>query len=163
MITLGLFDSAYLFSKKESPFKKDLAREKIWFDVKNTEDHKFLSSNAFYKPPFIPWPISEVIVEKYIENNDFFVKLIGDNLKSQYITDEAYINKIISGFKMPVFILWGNNDRLFDVSTVQSYKKMMPHAETFVINNCGHVPILEYPKESAKQYLAFLGRYKLLV
>jgi triacylglycerol lipase len=52
-------------------------------------------------------------------------------------------------------IVWGDHDRLVDVSGARVLKAAMANAEVLVMPNVGHVPMIEKPAESAGAFLAF--------
>ena len=77
--------------------------------------------------------------------NDFYDKMMEKDL-----TDR------LAELKMPTFILWGDNDRILHVSSVEVYKRLVPDAHAVIMEDCGHVPMLERPDEAAEHYARFL-------
>jgi pimeloyl-ACP methyl ester carboxylesterase len=45
---------------------------------------------------------------------------------------------------------------LLDVSTVDVIRDLVPGAEVVILENAGHLPIIETPDAAAAQYRAFL-------
>ncbi len=60
----------------------------------------------------------------------------------------------------PALILWGDKDKIIDVSSVPVFEKGLKRYKTVIINDCGHAPMLEKPQETANAYLAFLKSVK---
>ena len=55
----------------------------------------------------------------------------------------------------PALIVWGNQDRVADVSGGVVYSKLLPNSELRIMSNIGHLPMIEDPKTSAADYIAF--------
>jgi pimeloyl-ACP methyl ester carboxylesterase len=66
----------------------------------------------------------------------------------------------LSKIKAPTLILWGDQDKILDVYSVPVFEKGIKSYKTIIMKNCGHVPIIEKPKEAAEHYLAFIKRIK---
>ena len=63
----------------------------------------------------------------------------------------------------PTLILWGKQDRIINVEVVKELYSLLKRAETPVIlNNVGHMPILEAEKQVAQHYLPFLAKTQTL-
>jgi pimeloyl-ACP methyl ester carboxylesterase len=61
---------------------------------------------------------------------------------------------------MPVLILWGDSDRLIDVSAAGIFAAGIKNSTTVVMKECGHLPMVERPAEAADIYLKFLDAHK---
>ncbi|MFO7558384.1 MAG: alpha/beta fold hydrolase [Desulfobacterales bacterium] len=159
IITVGLFDSAGVISPTPSEFRILLEKGENPFVVKTREDYDRLGEYAFHDKPFLPWPIHSVMARKYIENNNFYQKMFGDLEKSDTFDNQKVQNKILEGLKMPVFVIWGDKDRLIHVSSVEVYQKELPQVEAVILKDCGHLPMLERPEESATHYAQFINNH----
>jgi pimeloyl-ACP methyl ester carboxylesterase len=65
---------------------------------------------------------------------------------------ESFLPRI----KAPTLILWGDRDNLLHVSAVPILEKAIRNHQTVIMKDCGHVPMLERPQETADHYLNFL-------
>ena len=160
VISLGLFDAAGVTSPIPSEFRLLLEKGENPFVVKTRDDYDRLNDFAFYDAPFLPWPVHAVMARKYISRNDFNQKMFGDLLSSPLFTDEKIQLAMLHRLKMPVFVIWGDKDRLIHVSSVEVYKQELPQAETVILKDCGHIPMLEQPEESAKHYADFIQGHR---
>lgn len=159
VITLGLFNAAGVTSPTPSEFRLLLEKGENPFIVKTRDDYDRLNEFAFYDAPFLPWPVHAVMARKYIRRNDFNQKMFGDLLSSTIFTDEETQMGMLHRLKMPVFVIWGDKDRLVHVSSTEVYKRELPQAEIVILEDCGHLPMLERPEESARHYAEFLGKH----
>jgi pimeloyl-ACP methyl ester carboxylesterase len=60
--------------------------------------------------------------------------------------------------KTPALVIWGKQDRFLPISHLATLIKWMPKAEVVVLENCGHVPMIEKARDFEKMTLAFLSK-----
>jgi len=80
--------------------------------------------------------------------------------------NDALVNFMLSGgfapaekvekIEAPGLILWGRQDGILEKEFAQKFVDTMPRAELKWIEECGHVPHLEQPEETAKAIESFL-------
>src|SRR3990172_1139071 len=58
----------------------------------------------------------------------------------------------------PVLLLWGREDRILPASLVEDVRLLAPDAEVRVIPSCGHLVMVERPREFTDAFLPFLDR-----
>jgi len=68
------------------------------------------------------------------------------------------LEPLLPRIEIPVLIIWGEYDRILDVSSVEKMRPLLPQAEVIIMEDTGHMPMLERPSETAIHYLRFLGR-----
>jgi pimeloyl-ACP methyl ester carboxylesterase len=61
---------------------------------------------------------------------------------------------------VPSLIVWGDHDRLLPVEYAHAYQRLIPHAKLEVIEQCGHLPVVEKPQEFVHGVLTFLQDLK---
>ena len=117
------------------------------------DDFDRLLSFAAHKPPFVPWPAKGILAKMTYENAAFN-SYIFDALK-----DERYVplEPLLGDIRQPVIVIWGEFDRVLDVSSIEVMKPLLPQAEVIVMPDTGHVPMLERPTATAAHYLKFLA------
>jgi pimeloyl-ACP methyl ester carboxylesterase len=72
--------------------------------------------------------------------------------------------KYVTGLMTPTLIVWGDKDRVISPATAEILHKLMPASEVIMMKGVGHLPMLEEPRQSAKDYLKFrnsLEQHKL--
>jgi pimeloyl-ACP methyl ester carboxylesterase len=62
-----------------------------------------------------------------------------------------------SVIKARTMIVWGEQDRFLPINHLTTLLKWMPKADSVVLPNCGHVPMIEKPREFEKICLSFLA------
>jgi len=151
IISLCLIDPGGVRPPKKSWLQKEMEQGKNPLVPRNREEFDKLMDMGFYGEPPFPWPVEAVAARNAINRAEFKAKMWGD-LISDWIFAESLLHKL----NMPVLLIWGKNDELLDVSCVQVYEKHIPQIKTHVIEKCGHVPMLELPRETAGIYNSFL-------
>jgi pimeloyl-ACP methyl ester carboxylesterase len=59
---------------------------------------------------------------------------------------------------MPVLGLWCHDDKIIDISALESLRGGLSHASSIsssILNGCNHMPVLEKPEETARILGAF--------
>lgn len=83
-----------------------------------------------------------------------FYPAILHDLRARRVTEfvrsihpEDFVNEDLKRLTMRVSIIWGTADRLFAMKSVEIIRGAVPGVQINLINNCGHVPQLEKPKD----------------
>lgn len=151
LITLGLFASAGVWPPKPSDLQLALEKESNPLLVNSPQGFDQLMDLVFYEKPWTPWPVRAVLERELIKRYDFYKKMWDDIWNSRQDV-AAFLPEI----KIPVFLLWGDKDRILDVSSVAVYQKYLPDVQAWIIVDCGHGLIIEKPKKAANAYTKFL-------
>lgn len=155
LMTLGLFDSAGVKPPVKSEFYELLEKGDNPLVVTSDEGFDRLMRFIFYDEPFIPWPGRPVLAMRFMKRSEFNQKmwndLFGDRLNEN-------LNSRLYEIRVPVFILWGDHDRVLHVSSTVIYKKNIPDPHLVIMEDCGHAPMLERPDEAAEHYSTFLEK-----
>ena len=121
--------------------------------LSSPDDFDRLLSVVSHKQPFLPWPAKGVLGEQtfgYAEFNQYIFTALKDE---RYVPLEPLLGDI----KTPTLIIWGEFDRVLDVSSIDVMAPLMPQAEVIVMKETGHLPMLERPAATADHYLEFLA------
>ena len=85
----------------------------------------------------------------------------GDNytvnqLLDSMIRGEDVLDNRLAAIKQPTLILWGREDKLIPLNFAERFHKEITGSRLEVIDNCGHMPHVECPKEFVTAVLEFL-------
>ena len=61
--------------------------------------------------------------------------------------------------EQPTLLIWGKEDVVTPPSAGQGFTELMPNAELFWIDSCGHAPMIEAPEEFAKAMHGFFDKH----
>lgn len=59
--------------------------------------------------------------------------------------------------KIPVFVVWGKQDKVIPFEASNDLKQLIPHMKLLAIDECGHGPVWEYPDLFNKNLNKFLS------
>ena len=71
---------------------------------------------------------------------------------------ERPVNDRLSDVKTPTLVIWGRHDRLIDVSCVDAIKAGIPNCQAVILEDIGHLPMIETPATLAEHHLPFLAK-----
>ncbi len=149
--SLGLFNAAGVRSLKKSVAVKLMEKGENPFLVKDGNDITRIMSLLFVKPPSLPYPIKKVMLQTALANSRIYEKELKE-LGPDFLSLEKELPKI----KAQTLILWGDQDNATDVSSVPVFEKRLKNHKTAIIKNCGHIPMVEKPEETATAYINFI-------
>lgn len=119
--------------------------------VRKPEDFSRLMDFVFVSPPPLPDSLKRHFAEQSMANQAHY-DMIFAQLREQYVPLEPELPKI----EVPVLVLWGDKDRVLDVSSIEVMKPLLKKSTVIVMRDCGHAPMIERPEETAQHYQAFL-------
>jgi pimeloyl-ACP methyl ester carboxylesterase len=92
-----------------------------------------------------PERINEALVDRYFDillregNREAMIDMFGSRRPAAH--------ERISTIRKPTLIIWGDQDRLIDVSNAYRFQRDIPGSQLLVIPGSGHVPMEERPRE----------------
>lgn len=114
------------------------------------EDFATIMDMVFAQPPFIPGPIKTVLGERAAANHTLHARIF-ETLN----TEAFWVEPQLAGNLVPALIVWGDADRVLDVSGAAVYARLLPNSEVRILPGIGHLPMLEAPSQVADDYLAW--------
>jgi pimeloyl-ACP methyl ester carboxylesterase len=157
--SITLMDAAGVHPPEASKLQQIIAnREPNPLIVRSEADFDRLREFAMEDQPFLPWPASAVLARKAMARQSINDKIFADiNGYAERVKKSKENLQLLSEIQLPVFILWGREDRALDVSSVQVFEQYLPNASSFIMEGVGHAPMLERPEESAELVMNFFN------
>ncbi|MBT8490193.1 MAG: alpha/beta hydrolase [Deltaproteobacteria bacterium] len=155
IISVGLFDAAGVKSLKKSAVMKMMEKDENVLLLKDSNDFPRIMSLVFTNPPSLPYPLKKVFIQTALANRTFYEKE-----RKELFTDFYSLEKELPNIKAPTLILWGDQDKILDVSSVSVFEKGLKNHKTVIIKDCGHLPMMEKPQETATYYRNFIKGIK---
>lgn len=155
IVSVGLFDAGGVMPLEKNAVMKMMGKGENPVVLKDSGDWPRIMGLVFVNPPSLPYPLKKVFVQKALANRSFYEKALKE-IKPDYFSLEKQLPKI----KAPTLILWGDQDKIHDVSSVPVFEKGIKNHKTVIMKDCGHVPQVEKPKETATHYLDFIKSLK---
>jgi pimeloyl-ACP methyl ester carboxylesterase len=149
--SLALFDASGVKSAEKS--ERDILREKgiNIFAVSNVDEYDRLVNLAFVKPIYLPGPVKKILMEQAIERRPVI-----ERITKQLTADRYALEGKLSRITARTLILWGDTDRLIHIACLKIFEREIKNSTVKIIKDCGHIPMVERPKETTDLYLEFL-------
>ncbi|SFF53705.1 Pimeloyl-ACP methyl ester carboxylesterase [Fontimonas thermophila] len=149
--SLWLLAPGGVSSAKPSPMLQTFAQTgKSPLVIDKPEDFAHLLDMAMADPPFLPYGVKKVLAERAVRDHALhsaiFLQLHGQSQPLQEIAPQV---------RAPSLIVWGAEDQVLDVSGAQILHDALPGSRLIIMPGIGHLPMLEAPRQTARDYLAF--------
>lgn len=151
--SIGFVDNAGVSSPQKSEMTRRLEQGENPLLVDSAEDFDRMLRFVFVEPPKIPGSVKEYLADKAVEHRAFNAKIFED-----YRGKTPLLEPLLPELNQPALVLWGDTDRLIDVSTVGVMQEKLPNPQVVIMRDCGHSPMIERPQETAEHYRAFLDQ-----
>jgi len=150
--TLSLIDAVGFYGEHPSELQQLIAQNKPNpLIVRNQEDMSRLMSFAMEQVPFLPWPAMDVLADRAMAreqaNDQIFEHIYQEAEAARYSGGFDYVFEKLT---MPTYVIWGEEDRVLHVSSVDQFLEHTPKIQTDVLPNVGHAPMLEVPEVTAQ-------------
>lgn len=104
--------------------------------------------------PHVPWPASRGLIERRHRDAGFeqsVLDRIGRGAERFLPGDEA------ANIRQPALLLWCRQDAVIDPSAMALYAQRMPQAAQVMLDDCGHMSIMERPDAVAEAVKALIA------
>jgi pimeloyl-ACP methyl ester carboxylesterase len=152
--TLALLAPAGVMTAKKSEFLEEFEKGNNLLLIGSRDDFEKVLPYLFVKPPPLPGAFKKVMIAQAMAAREFNAK-IGKDLSAERLALEPLLAQI----QAPVCIMWGDRDRILDVSGASILAKGLKNHETVIMKDMGHIPMMERPEETAAAYISFLQNH----
>ena len=155
-LSVALLDNAGVTSPRKSEMFAMIERgEPNPLVVRRAEDFDALMRFVFVNPPPLPESLKRHFAEQSMANQAIYDQIFSQ-LRERYVPLEPELPKI----QVPTLLLWGEQDRVLDVSSIEVMKPLLKQPSVVIMPDCGHAPMIERPEDTARHYQAFLDSLK---
>ena len=113
------------------------------------------SARLFAQPPDLPGRFIDVLVERNRRDRSFIER---DLAALRQPSQALAVQNRLSQLTMPVLGMWCHDDKVVDVSALDSLRNGLTAASaisTSTVNGCSHMPMLEKPEQTAQILTGF--------
>ena len=158
LASLILIDSAGLDGVNQSQFFAELEAGSNPLIATDEESFEYRMNLILEKQPPLPWPLRPALVRETVDRAPLNEKIFEDMMETRERLGQSDMIQLMStNVTMPVLIMWGEKDRVLDVSAVDAFKSVLPQADVVIFPELGHVPMLEDPGQSADAVTTFIN------
>lgn len=149
VLSLALLDPMGVVALKIAPM-----------EINSTGDYEKVLPYLFVN---IPQPCEPF--RKTMTNDSFEEAVVSRFKAARLYNEKIWLDLIREGLSLrpflpliqaPVLIVWGDHDRIFDVSGASILEKGLKHHQTVILKDTGHLPMTEKPAQTAAAYISFL-------
>lgn len=119
--------------------------------LKNPGVRRRISQQAYCDRTLVT-PDAELCAALHLQMPRWKEALIAFTKSGGYNFLDGYIQKIES----PTLIIWGERDKILGTKDAKRFEHTIPSSQLIWITNCGHVPHLEKPRNTAEAIMSFL-------
>lgn len=110
-----------------------------------------VSRKAYYDSGFVT-PDAELCAALHLELPRWSQALIAFTKSGGY----GFLSDRIAQVSVPTLILWGRQDGILGIQDADRFHQTIAQSQLIWIDQCGHVPHLEKPQETADHLLTFI-------
>jgi pimeloyl-ACP methyl ester carboxylesterase len=132
---------------QENEFARSILEGATPFNISNRADWDRLMDQAFVSKPWLPHRTVDALIAQNMAEHDF----LAASLRRLRSADQAFLLEgELARLRVPVHVLWCRQDKMLDVSSVDSMRAKLPRARYSIIEQgCGHMPMIELPRNVA--------------
>ncbi|PUR02167.1 alpha/beta hydrolase [Acinetobacter schindleri] len=160
--SLFLLNSAGIYKNANTRYTRDPYALKSLI-VSKPGDLEDVSHKLMQHPPALSDQLKHAQEKLLISRSEQTSKAIDQIVMLSRIYTPETFARLTRTVEAPTLILWGKQDRIINVEVAKELHSLFKRAETPVIlNNVGHIPILEAERQVAQYYLPFLAKTQTL-
>jgi abhydrolase domain-containing protein 6 len=157
VLTVGLMAPGGIFAPNKSDVIKLMEKGENPLLVKTPEDFDRILALLFVNPPPFPPSFKKILAKRAMAGAAFNEKIFKD-MSGDFNKTTSPLAPFLPKVEAPALIIWGDRDRILDVSGVPILEKGLKIRKTVIMKDTGHVPMMEKPQETALAYRAFIEK-----
>lgn len=123
-------------------------------NICSAKEFKALLSFSMQKPSYAPNFLFSYLAKEKCARVALDTKIF------EAILSDMDLSAIITQISIPTLIIWGKKDRIFHVDNAEAFHQMIKGSQVLILDDVGHVPLMEAPKASARSYRDFIQSLK---
>lgn len=137
-----------------SPLFQEIAEERHNpLVIRHGHDLARLIDFCFVHPPWIPGPLRRHLAGRAAARSVDHQRAF-DAIRF----DSAPLEELVDGLEIPALVVWGRSDQVLNPAGAQVLAKRMRRAETLMLPDTGHLPMLENPRTVAEAWIGYTER-----
>jgi len=151
--TLTLIGPFGIKSSVKSDFQKAYEKGENPIVFKTPQGFDLMMSYAVNNPQKIPAHFKAYFAKENAKTYDFFIRIFKEEIdKEGWDMLRGHLKNIQS----PALIIFGDKDRIFDVSCIDIFKKEIKNVKPYIMKDTGHVTYMDKPEETNRVIKDFI-------
>ncbi|MEM1082105.1 MAG: alpha/beta fold hydrolase [Pseudomonadota bacterium] len=121
--------------------------------VRDLNDMRRLIDFCFVHPPYLPAPLLRHMARRSAARTTLHQRVF-DAMRF----DSTPLEDMVDGLSTPALIVWGRSDQVLHASGAAIVQRLMSNAETLMLPDTGHLPMLENPRTVAECWISYSER-----
>lgn len=121
--------------------------------IRDRSDFRRLIDFCFVHPPWIPSPLARFLADRSaaraVEHQRAFDAIRFDSPPAEVLAADLAV---------PALIVWGRSDQVLNPAGARVLASCMKNAETIMLPDTGHLPMLENPRTVAECWISYTER-----
>jgi abhydrolase domain-containing protein 6 len=153
VVTLGLIAPHGVTEPQPSELAQSVAAGDNWLVARSVLEFERLLNNVFARRPYLPKSVFKVLAAHAIRNCTKSEKIF-----TEMQNNDPPLAERLGQIKSPTLIIWGDRDRVLDVSCAEVFRKGIQRSELLVLQGIGHMPLVESARECATGWMKFVDK-----
>lgn len=150
VVSLWLLDAAGTAAAQDTVLlKRYLESGEMPLLLRRQQDFAVLMRSTTHRPPYIPWSLRTTLAQRAIRDYPLHSRIM------QQLTTSPLLETQYQALATPCLIVWGKQDQILNPAGAYSFQALFPHNQLQLMEGIGHLPMIEAPRRSAADYLAF--------
>ena len=160
--SLCLLNSAGIYKTAITSYSKNPNKLRNLI-VSRPGDLDLVTHEIMQNPPELPYALKLAKEKQLISRADAHIRMVDQlAMLSRLYTPDSFA-RLTRSVEAPTLILWGKQDKIISAHAALELHRLLKRAEKPVLlNNVGHVPMLEAEQLVAQHYLPFLAKTQQL-
>lgn len=137
---------------RENAFANAVLAGRNPYQVGNRAELRRFLAMVFADPPFVPWPADEALVRRRRADAAFEQRVLDAIGRGP---EALLLETQLPRIQAPTLLLWCRDDKVIDVSAVDTFRAGLPRSEAVILEGCGHMPMMARPAEVARALAGF--------
>ncbi|KXJ29156.1 Monoacylglycerol lipase abhd6-A [Exaiptasia diaphana] len=139
-----------------SEFLEDVLHkgERNYLIPETTEDFLTMWKKVVHRYIPLPYFAARLFTEVRKPFNEFYKKVLLDITHPDH---RFLLQNVLEDITVPALVLWGENDKIIHVSSVNVMKEKLKNSQVHILDRCGHALSLERPWKTAKLMMEFIS------
>ena len=113
------------------------------------QDFAVLMKATTHKPPFLPYSVRTTLARRGVADLALHSKILVQLAESPLLETQY------KALATPALIVWGTEDQILRPAGASTLHTLFPNSRVNMMAGVGHLPMLEMPKRTAMDYLAY--------
>jgi len=136
----------------ESEMERRLASGEIPLIAQSDEEFERLLDFLFVEIPWLPRPVYQHSLNHAVSRAESNMRLWNQQQDDPFRLDDH-----LEALDLPVLTLWGEQEQVFHVSGIEVLRERLPNGIHEVMEQTGHLPMMEYPARTGSRYREFVS------